>query len=60
MADSRVSNPLVEQFRRGGVPRELRLMAAQGALQLVLHALSWGAAAVLEAKANEEDAAVRS
>ncbi|MGE0456384.1 MAG: hypothetical protein AB7Q30_22870, partial [Vicinamibacteria bacterium] len=34
MADSRASNPLVEQFRRGGVPRELRLMAAQGALPL--------------------------
>jgi hypothetical protein len=34
MADSRVPNPLVDQFRRGGVPRELRLMAAQGALPL--------------------------
>jgi len=34
MADSRVSNPLVDQFRRGGVPKELRLMAAQGALPL--------------------------
>jgi len=30
----RSSNPFVEQFRRGGVPRELRLMAAQGALPL--------------------------
>jgi hypothetical protein len=30
----RASNPLVEQFRKGGVPRELRLMAAQGALPL--------------------------
>ena len=33
MAD-RAINPLVEQFRKGGVPRELRLMAAQGALPL--------------------------
>src|SRR4029079_6987756 len=30
----RAINPLVEQFRKGGVPRELRLMAAQGALPL--------------------------
>jgi hypothetical protein len=34
MAEARVTNPLVEQFRRGGVPKELRLMAAQGALPL--------------------------
>src|SRR5215471_15879439 len=34
MADARAANPLVDQFRRGGVPRELRLMAAQGALPL--------------------------
>lgn len=34
MAEARITNPLVEQFRRGGVPRELRLMAAQGALPL--------------------------
>jgi hypothetical protein len=27
-------NPFVDQFRRGGVPRELRVMAAQGALPL--------------------------
>jgi hypothetical protein len=33
MAD-RVTNPLVEQFRRGGVARDLRLMAAQGLLPL--------------------------
>ena len=33
MAD-KASNPLVEQFRKGGVPRDLRLMAAQGALPL--------------------------
>lgn len=33
MAD-KASNPLVEQFRKGGVPRELRLLAAQGALPL--------------------------
>jgi len=30
----RAVNPLVDQFRKGGVPRELRLMAAQGALPL--------------------------
>ncbi len=34
MAEARVVNPLVEQFRRGGVPSELRLLAAQGALPL--------------------------
>jgi hypothetical protein len=34
MSEARATNPLVEQFRRGGVPRELRLMAAQGALPL--------------------------
>ena len=32
MAETRASNPLVDQFRKGGVPKELRLMAAQGAL----------------------------
>jgi hypothetical protein len=30
----RAANPLVEQFRQGGVPRDLRLLAAQGALPL--------------------------
>jgi hypothetical protein len=30
----RSANPFVDQFRRGGVPRDLRLMAAQGALPL--------------------------
>jgi hypothetical protein len=30
----RAVNPFVEQFRKGGVPRDLRLMAAQGALPL--------------------------
>ena len=30
----RAANPFVEQFRRGGVARELRMMAAQGALPL--------------------------
>jgi hypothetical protein len=30
----RAVNPFVEQFRKGGVARELRLMAAQGALPL--------------------------
>ena len=34
MADARAATPLVTQFRKGGVPRELRLMAAQGALPL--------------------------
>jgi hypothetical protein len=34
MGETRASNPLVEQFRRGGVPKDLRLMAAQGALPL--------------------------
>jgi hypothetical protein len=34
MAEARTVNPLVEQFQRGGVPRDLRLMAAQGALPL--------------------------
>ena len=33
MAERRAS-PLVEQFRRGAVPVELRLLAAQGALPL--------------------------
>lgn len=34
MTESSAPNPLVEQFRRGGVPKELRLLAAQGALPL--------------------------
>jgi hypothetical protein len=34
MAEQRATNPLVDQFRRGGVPKELRLLAAQGALPL--------------------------
>src|SRR5712691_2237815 len=34
MAAARASNPLVEQFKKGGVAKELRLMAAQGALPL--------------------------
>jgi hypothetical protein len=34
MAETRATNPLVEQFRRGGVARDLRLMAAQGLLPL--------------------------
>ena len=34
MADTRVTNPLVEQFRRGAVPKDLRLIAAQGLLPL--------------------------
>jgi len=34
MAETRPTNPLVEQFRRGGVARDLRLMAAEGLLPL--------------------------
>ena len=34
MGEGRAVNPLVDQFRRGSVPRELRLMAAQGLLPL--------------------------
>ena len=34
MADSRETNPLVDQIRRGGVPLEVRMMAAEGALPL--------------------------
>src|SRR5258708_27946138 len=34
MAETRLTNPLVEQFQRGGAPRDLRLLAAQGALPL--------------------------
>jgi hypothetical protein len=34
MSEARIPNPLIEQFRRGGVPAELRLLAAQGALPL--------------------------
>jgi hypothetical protein len=34
VAEARTPNPLVEQFRRGGIPKDLRLMAAQGALPL--------------------------
>lgn len=30
----RSTNPFVDQFRRGGVPRDLRMMAAEGALPL--------------------------
>jgi hypothetical protein len=34
MGETRATNPLVLQFRRGGVARDLRLMAAQGLLPL--------------------------
>ncbi|MEO5761758.1 MAG: hypothetical protein ABIR28_05530 [Vicinamibacteria bacterium] len=34
MAETRESNPLVDQIRRGGVPLEVRMMAAEGALPL--------------------------
>ena len=34
MAEARATNPFISQFRKGGVPKELRLMAAQGALPL--------------------------
>ena len=32
--NDRAANPLVDQFRKGGVPPDLRLLAAQGALPL--------------------------
>lgn len=34
MSEGRASNPLVDQFRKGGVPPDLRLLAAGGALPL--------------------------
>ena len=34
MSETRATNPLVLQFRRGGVARDLRLMAAEGLLPL--------------------------
>jgi hypothetical protein len=34
MAEARVPNPLVDQFRKGAAPPDLRLLAAQGALPL--------------------------
>jgi len=34
MADARATNPFIDQFRTTKVPKELRLMAAQGALPL--------------------------
>jgi hypothetical protein len=34
MSEGRSVNPLVDQFRKGGVPPDLRLLAAQGALPL--------------------------
>ena len=34
MSEARAVNPLVAQFQRPGVPRDLRLLAAQGALPL--------------------------
>jgi hypothetical protein len=34
MAEARIPNPLVERFIKGGIPMDLRLMAAQGALPL--------------------------
>ena len=34
MSEARVTNPLVEQFRRGGVQKDVRLLAAQGLLPL--------------------------
>jgi len=51
----RATNPLVEQFRKGGVPRELRLMAAQGALPLKPADL----VDLLEQLLADEDEAVR-
>ncbi len=34
MAETRASNPLVDQIRQGGVPLEVRMMAAEGAFPL--------------------------
>ncbi len=34
MSEAHIVNPLVQQFKRGQVPRDLRLLAAQGALPL--------------------------
>src|SRR4030095_16167258 len=34
MTEVRATNPLVDQFRKGGVPKDLGLMAARGALPL--------------------------
>jgi outer membrane biosynthesis protein TonB len=34
MAETREANPFVDQIRRGGVPLEVRMMAAEGALPL--------------------------
>ena len=34
MGETREANPLVDQIRRGGVPLEVRMMAAEGALPL--------------------------
>jgi hypothetical protein len=34
MAEARAPNPLVEQFKKGGVPKDVRLVAAQGTLPL--------------------------
>lgn len=34
MPEGRVTNPLVEEFRGGGVPRDIRLLAAEGLLPL--------------------------
>lgn len=65
MAEARVTNPLVVQFRKGGIPRELRLMAAQGALPLkpedlveLLHFLLADAEADVAATAQATLAAV--
>src|SRR5258706_15605218 len=55
MGETRPTNPLVEQFRKGGVPRELRLMAAQGALPLKPADL----VDLLEQLLADEDEAVR-
>ncbi len=59
MGEPRAANPLVEQFRRGGVPKELRLMAAQGLLPLnpvdftdLLHQLLTVLASPYEARAD--------
>jgi hypothetical protein len=56
MSEARAVNPLVEQFMKGGVPRQLRLLAAQGALplktadllELLQHLLADGDAEIAE------------
>ena len=60
MAEARAANPFVEQFRKGGVPRDLRMLAAQGSLplkpsdlaDLLHHLIGDGDAAVSQAASS--------